>query len=53
MVGHAGAEIPTLDLYRRDFVLLAGPAGQARTDAAGSVSAGLEVPVGRTVSAPT
>ncbi|MFD2078086.1 2-polyprenyl-6-methoxyphenol hydroxylase [Actinopolymorpha cephalotaxi] len=45
VAGRGGAEISTLDLYGREFVLLAGPAGQAWTDAAEAVQAELGVRV--------
>ncbi|HEX4221167.1 MAG TPA: FAD-dependent monooxygenase [Pseudonocardiaceae bacterium] len=40
-----GEDISTLDLYGRNFVLLAGSSGGAWVDAAGKVSATLGVPV--------
>ncbi len=45
VAGRGGAEISTLDLYGREFVLLAGSGGRAWVDAAESVSAELGVPV--------
>ncbi len=46
LVEHDGARVSTLDLFGRDFVLLAGPRGEAWRDAAVAASEALGVRVG-------
>jgi 2-polyprenyl-6-methoxyphenol hydroxylase-like FAD-dependent oxidoreductase len=44
-VDRAGTRVSTLDLYGKDFVLLAGPDGEAWCDAARAAAASLDLPL--------